>query len=88
MNLKRAAVVTAVLSAVLLGYVAGTNAAWVSNAVYVSRVTHSPLMQVLAPLHRHWLDTAGAPFHIETVDDNDENRDDELLARTVESEQG
>lgn len=76
----------AALAVLILGYVAGVNAPWVSNAVYVSRVTGSPLMQVLDPLHRHWLDTAAAPFQIEPVD-NDENRDDELLARTVEGNQ-
>ena len=80
---------TAVLFAVLLGYVAGANADWVSNAVYVSRVSGRPVMQIIDPLHRHWIDTALAPFHVQVADDfTNENDDDELLARTVESEQG
>lgn len=84
--MSRAARVTAALAVLVLGYVAGVNAPWVSNAVYVSRLTHSPLWQVLDPLHRHWIDTALAPLHVEPVD-NDENRDDELLARTAEGNQ-
>ncbi len=83
MKITRTAAAIAVL---VLGYIAGVNAPWVSNAVYVSRLTHTPLYQVLDPLHRHWLDTALAPLHVEPVD-NDENQDDELLARTVEGNQ-
>lgn len=79
--------ITAVLAVLVLGYIVGVNAPWVSNAIYVSRITHVSLWQVLDPLHRHWLDTASAPFDMDPVD-NDENQDDELLARTVEGNQG
>lgn len=85
---RRAAVLISAAALLMAGYVAGVNAPWVSNAVYVSRVTGAPLMQVLAPLDRHWLATALEPLSIPKVNPDDENQDDELLARTTESERG
>lgn len=86
--MKRAAVIATAAVLLAAGYVAGVNAPWVSNAVYVSRLTGAPLMQVLAPLDRHWLATALAPLSASKVNPDDENEDDELLARTTESERG
>jgi hypothetical protein len=85
---KRAVVVVSAAVILFTGYVAGVNAPWVSNAVYVSRVTGAPLMQVVAPFSRHWLATALEPLSIPKVNPDDENQDDEELSRAVESERG
>lgn len=43
------------VAGLVLGYLIGVNASWVSDAVRVSRLTGSPFLQVLDPLHRDWL---------------------------------
>jgi len=63
----------AITAIAAMGFVLGCNATTITSAIYVSKVTGTPFLRVLAPLERNWLGVAYESLKVPQIDAEDEN---------------